>query len=56
MVFINQKIKTLYEYKEENVAKEKKLFKLKQNQSISSRTDYNQNFLEKTLGEIFQKI
>ena len=49
MEFINQKIKTVYGYKYEKDAKEKKLYKLKQNQSISSRIDYNKNFLHKTL-------
>ena len=29
------------------------MYKLKQNQSISSRIDYNKNFLHKTLDEIF---
>ena len=53
MEFINQKIKTVYGYKYEKDAKEKKLYKLKQNQSISSRIDYNKNFLHKTLDEIF---
>jgi hypothetical protein len=53
MEFINQKIKTVYGYKYEKDAKEKKLYKLKQNQSISSKIDYNKNFLHKTLDEIF---
>ena len=51
--FINKKIRVLYAYEGENVFKEKKLFKLKQNQPISSRSDYNKNFLGKTLGVIF---
>ena len=53
--FINHKIRILYAYEGENILKEKKLFKLKQNQPISSRSDYNKNFLEKTLGEIFSE-
>ena len=53
--FINHKIRILYAYEGENILKEKKLFKLKQNQPISSRSDYNKDFLEKTLGEIFSE-
>ena len=51
--FINQKIRTIYAYEDEKVLKERKLFKLKQNQPISSRSDYNKDFLQKTLGVIF---
>ena len=53
MVFINKKIKSLYSYDDEKVIKERQLFKLKQNQPMSSRIDYNKDFLEKTLGLIF---
>ena len=53
MLFINKKINSLYSYENGNVLKEKQLFKLKQNQPMSSRIDYNKDFLEKTLGVIF---
>ena len=53
MFFINKKIKSLYSYEDEKVLKEKQLFKLKQNQPMSSKIDYNKDFLEKTLGLIF---
>ena len=53
MLFINKKIKSLYSYEDEKVLKEKQLFKLKQNQPMSSKIDYNKDFLEKTLGLIF---
>ena len=53
MLFINKKIKSLYSYDDEKIIKEKQLFKLKQNQPMSSRIDYNKDFLEKTLGKIF---
>ena len=53
MNFINQKIKTLYSIEDEKLFKENILFKLKQNQPMSSRTDYNKDFLSKTLGIIF---
>ena len=53
MNFINQKIKTVYSIKDEKIFKEKKLFKLKQNQPMSSRSEYNKDFLSKTLGTIF---
>ena len=52
MFFINKKIKSLYSYEDEKVLKEKQLFKLKQNQPMSSKIDYNKDFLEKTLGLI----
>ena len=52
-IFINQKIKTIYEYKDDKNLKEKKLFKLKQNESTGPKTDYIKDFLEKTLGVIF---
>ena len=55
MVFINKKIKSLYSYDDEKVIKERQLFKLKQNQPMSSRIDYNKDFLEKTLGKIFSE-
>ena len=55
MTFINSKIKNIYEYKNNKFSKEKKLLKMKQNQPISSRVDYNKDFLEKTLGEIFSE-
>ena len=53
MQFINEKIRTIFAYEDKKILKEKKLFKLKQNQLISSKTDYNKDFLEKTLGVIF---
>jgi len=53
MQFINEKIRTIFAYEDKKILKEKKIFKLKQNQLISSKTDYNKNFLEKTLGVIF---
>ena len=55
MLFINKKIKSLYSYDDEKIIKEKQLFKLKQNQPMSSRIDYNKDFLEKTLGKIFSE-
>ena len=55
MLFINKKIKSLYSYNDEKVIKERQLFKLKQNQPMSSRIDYNKDFLEKTLGKIFSE-
>ena len=55
MIFINSKIKTIYEYKNNKFSKKKELLKMKKSQSISSRVDYNKNFLEKTLGEIFSE-
>ena len=53
MQFINEKIKNIFAYEDKKILKEKKIFKLKQNQLISSKTDYNKDFLEKTLGVIF---
>ena len=53
MQFINEKIRTIFAYEDKKILKEKKLFKLKQNQLISSKTDYNKDFLKKTLGLIF---
>ena len=53
MQFINEKIRTIFAYEDKKILKEKKIFKLKQNQLISSKTDYNKDFLEKTLGVIF---
>jgi len=53
MQFINEKIRTIFAYEDKKNLKEKKIFKLKQNQLISSKTDYNKDFLEKTLGVIF---
>lgn len=53
--FINDKIKILYSNESEIFLKEKKLFKLKQNQSIKSRINYNKLFLKKTLREIFSE-
>ena len=52
-IFINSKIKTIYEYKNNKFSKRKELLKMKKSQPISSRVDYNKNFLEKNLGEIF---
>ena len=54
-IFINQKIQTIYEYKDDKNLKEKKLFKLKQNESTGPKTDYIKDFLEKTLGVIFSE-
>ena len=53
MQFINEKIRTIFAYEDKKILKEKKIFKLKRNQLISSKTDYNKDFLEKTLGVIF---
>ena len=53
--FINDKIKALYSKEQAKLLKEKKLFKLKQNQKIRSRTNYNKIFLNKTLKEIFSE-
>ena len=50
---MKMKKKSLYSYEDEKVLKEKQLFKLKQNQPMSSKIDYNKDFLEKTLGLIF---
>ena len=47
MLFINKKIKSLYSYDDEKIIKEKQLFKLKQNQPMSSRIDYNKDFFRK---------
>ena len=52
-IFINSKIKTIYEYKNNKFSKRKELLKMKKSQPISSRVDYNKNFLEKNFGEIF---
>ena len=52
-IFINSKIKTIFEYKNNKFSKRKELLKMKKSQPISSRVDYNKNFLEKNLGEIF---
>ena len=54
-IFINSKIKTIYEYKNNKFSKRKELLKMKKSQPISSRVDYNKNFLEKNLGEIFSE-
>ena len=53
--YINDKIKLLYSNEKAILLKEKKLFKLKQNQKIRSRTNYNKIFLNKTLKEIFSE-
>lgn len=47
--------KKLYSNESERLLKEKRLFKLKQNQSIKSGTNYNKTFLNKTLREIFSE-
>ena len=52
-IFINQKIQAVYACKDEKNFKEKKLFKLKQNESTGPKTDFIKDFLEKTLGVIF---
>ena len=52
-ILINQKIQTIYEYKDEKNIKEKKLFKLKQDETTGPKTDYIKDFLEKTIGVIF---
>lgn len=52
-IFINQKIQTIYEFKDEKNIKEKKLFKLKQDETTGPKTDYIKDFLEKTIGVIF---
>ena len=53
--FINKKIKTVYSYEDEMILKEKKLLKLKQNQSINSKANYNKTFINKTIKEIFSE-
>ena len=53
--FINDKTKKLYSNESEKLLNEKRLFKLKQNQSIKSGTNYNKTFLKKTLREIFSE-
>ena len=53
--FINLKIKILYSNENEILLKEKGLFKMKQNQTIKSRANYNKEFLNKTLKEIFSE-
>ena len=55
MTPINSKIKNIYEYKNNKFPKEKKSPKMKQNQPIGSRVDYNKDFSEKTPGEIFSE-
>jgi len=53
--FINKKIKMLYPELNKKLFKERKLFKLKQNHLISSKTSYNKCFLNKTLKSIFSE-
>ena len=53
MKFINKKIHIIYSYQNEKEKKERELFKLKQNSKISSRINYNKEFLNKKLVEIF---
>ena len=53
--FINKKIKTVYSNEDEMILKEKKLLKLKQNQSINSKANYNKTFINKTIKEIFSE-
>ena len=53
--FINKKIKTVYSNEDEMILKEKRLLKLKQNQSINSKANYNKTFINKTLKEIFSE-
>jgi hypothetical protein len=55
LIFINRKIKMLYLGINNKLLKQKKLFKLKQNHSISSRVNYNKCFLNKTLKLIFSE-
>ena len=45
--FINKKIKIVYSYENEMILKEKRLLKLKQNQSINSKTNYNKTLFIK---------
>ena len=52
--FINEKIMHLYSEKIQKF-QIKKLLKLKQNQSIKSRSSYNKNFLKATLKTIFSE-
>jgi len=54
-IYINQKINSIYKYENEKQINENKLFKLKQNHPISSRSAYNKDFLEKTLVVIFSR-
>ena len=53
--FLNDKIKILYSNEKSILLKEKRLFKLKQNQIKKSRANYNKAFLNKTLKEIFSE-
>jgi len=53
--FINKKIKIVYSNEDEIILKEKRLLKLKQNQSINSKANYNKTFINKTLKEIFSE-
>jgi len=53
MKFINKKIHNLYSYESQKKKKERELFKLKQNSKISSRINYNKEFLDKKIVEIF---
>ena len=52
IAFINQRIMTLYSYKEKEELKDMKLFKLKQKNIENSRAEYNKQLLNKTLKEI----
>ena len=53
--FINKKIKIVYSNEDKMILKEKRLLKLKQNQSINSKTNYNKTFINKTIKEIFSE-
>ena len=53
--FINNKIKTQYSNESEMNLKKKRLLKLKQNQSVKSKVNYNKEFLKKTLKVIFSE-
>jgi hypothetical protein len=53
MKFINKKIKLIYFYRNEKILKDMELFKLKLKPNLSSKSDYNKEFLDKKLGEIF---
>lgn len=53
LIFINQKIKELYNGKIGNSIFKKELLTLNKEQKFNSKVIYNKNFLNKTLGDIF---
>ena len=54
-IFINKKLKIFYPNENYIKQKEKELFKLKQNQSLKSKAEYNKIFLNKKLKLIFSE-